>query len=225
MSTTPVLKAEPREASGSADSRRARRNGAIPGNIYGHGQGNMSVLLNAHDLELALAGPSQLFTLQLSGADESVLVKEVQYDTFGQRVLHVDFARIDLGEEVHVEVHVEYRGTPKGVTEGGDALTLHPTLSVKCRADSIPDEIVVDVSELAIGEQVHANEITLPAGVQIDLEHIDEGEALFAVAAPKAEEPEEDAEGEGEGDAAADGDEPKAEGDEPGKPKDDGGEG
>ncbi|GJM22614.1 MAG: hypothetical protein DHS20C15_25290 [Planctomycetota bacterium] len=220
MSTTPVLKAEARDTTGSAGSRRARANGSIPGNIYGHGQGNMNVLLNAHDLELALAGPSQLFTLQLSGGDESVLVKEVQYDTFGQRVLHVDFARIDLGEEVHVEVQVEYRGTPKGVAEGGDAITLHPTLSVKCRADSIPDVIIVDVSELAIGEQLHANELKLPAGVKIDPEHIDEGEPLFAVAAPKAEEPAEDAEG--EDDAAADGDAPKAEGD---KPKGDDGEG
>lgn len=215
MSTTPVLKADTRTSTGSADARRARASGSIPGNIYGHGQGNASVLLNAHDLELALAGPSQLFTLQLPAGEESVLVKEVQYDTFGQRVLHVDFARIDLGEEVHVEVHLDFRGTPKGVADGGDPLTLHATISVTCRADSIPDEIVVDVSGLGIGEQIHANELTLPAGVKVDLSEIAEDEPLFAVAAPKAEEPADDeaADGEGEGDAA-EGDAPKAEGDD-----------
>jgi len=213
MSTTPVLKAENRTSTGSTDARRARSSGSIPGNIYGHGQGNASILLNAHDLELALAGPSQLFTLQLPAGEESVLVKEVQYDTFGQRVLHVDFARIDLGEEVHVEVHVDYRGTPKGVADGGDPLTLHATLSVTCRADSIPDVLIVDVSELGIGEQVHANELKLPAGVKLDLTHIAEDEPIFAVAAPRGEEAE-DEDAEAEGEDAAEGDAPKAEDDD-----------
>lgn len=207
MSSTPVLSASPRDTTGSNASRKERAAGRIPANLYGHGEANASVSLDAHDLELALAGTSQIFTLQLPHGEQGCLVREVQYDTFGQRVLHVDFTRIDLSEEVNVEVALNFVGTAKGVTDGGNAIIHHPTLAVHCRADSIPESLEVDVSGVEIGSLIHANELTLPAGVKLDPTHIDEGAPIFGVAAAKAEEPETTDE-----DAPADGDAPTADG-------------
>jgi large subunit ribosomal protein L25 len=215
-----VLTAEARELKGSAESRRSRRAGRVPVEIYGHGQANVSLTLDAHVLGLALQTPAQVFTLDIEGKSESCLVKEVQYDTFGQQILHVDFARVDLSEEVEVEIQLEFTGRAKGVVEdGGTMVVHHPTVSVKCRADSIPEVLAVDVAEIAIGHALHANEIQFPPGVKLDEHEMDAETQIVGVVAPKAEEPEvdEDAVEGVEGEAPAEGD---AEGDA--KPEDGG---
>lgn len=207
-----VLKAQARQGTGSRVSRKARAAGFTPVNVYGHGLTNQALSISTHDLDIALHSPAQVFLLDIDGHEESCLVKEVQYDTFGQLVLHVDFARIDLSEEVNVEVHLDFLGTPVGVAKGGAHMVLHPALPVLCRADSIPDAVQVDVSALDIGAAVHAGEIALPQGVRLDEHAIDGDEPVFHVTAPHKEEPT-PVEAEGEGEAAAP-TEAKPEGDE-----------
>jgi large subunit ribosomal protein L25 len=212
MSTPTLIKTTARDGTGSQVSRREREAGQVPVNVYGHKQDNVLRKVDGHDLDLALASSDQVFNLEIDGKNESCLVKEVQYDTFGQRVLHVDFTRIDLSEQVSVEVSIEFMGDPVGVNAGGTKLIHHPTLSVKCRADSIPDEIVVDISNLEIGQSLDAGEIQLPAGVVLDEEHLAPGEQVVAVAAPRVE-VEEPTEGEevAEGDEAAAGEKKEGE--------------
>ncbi len=204
MSTPSLLETQAREGTGSRVSRRERAAGRIPVNVYGHGQGNVARTVDAHALSLAFATTSQVFTLGIDGQQESCLVKEVQYDTYGQHVLHVDFTRIDLSEEVHVEVKLEFRGDPVGVNAGGTQIIHHPALAVKCRADSIPDVLVVDVSGIEIGHGIHANEVALPAGVTLDEDEMAGEEQVVGVVPPRVEEPAESEEGEegAEGEAA-----------------------
>lgn len=191
-----VLKTETRSSHGSRASRKARRDGRIPVNIFGHGKPNSSATVDAHDLEQALATTAQVFTVQVEGAEESCLVKEVQYDTFGQRVLHVDLARIDLTEEVDVVVALEFRGNAKGLAEGGVQIIHHPTLAVHCPAGSIPESILVNIEDLELNQTLHAGEIDLPAGVKLDTGHMAEDEPIVGIAPPKVEAVEEPAEGE-----------------------------
>lgn len=230
MSTENVLKTEPRNDHGSRAARKARRDGRIPANIFGHGKPNASVTIDAHDLDMALLTPAQVFTLVVDGTEESCLVKEVQYDTFAQNVLHVDLARIDMAEEVSVEVALEFRGVAAGLAEGGVQIIHHPTVSVLCPAGSIPESIAVDVTNLELSQTMHASEIVLPSDVKLDRNQMPDSEPIVGVSLPKIveeevpEEPEEGeelAEGEeapeGEGGADAEnagdkGEEPKKDG-------------
>lgn len=170
MSTTtmPTLTAERRESIGSRSARKARAAGRTPANLYRHGEDNHSVLLDAHGLDMALATPAQVFEIELEGTKYPCLVREVQYDAFGQVVLHVDFARVTLDEEVSVEVPFEIRGTATGVVEGGVLTIQHNALAVLCNADSIPDELRIDVSHLGMAESMFAGDIALPPGVRLD---------------------------------------------------------
>ena len=183
-----ILQTHPRPGTGSADARRLRAASRIPVNVYGHGEANQNLALDEHDLELALHTSTQVFTLSIGGKEQPCLVKSVQYDTFGQRVLHVDFARVSLTEEVEVEVALDITGTPKGVAEGGQIVVLHPAVWVRCLASAIPDSLPVDITPLMMGQAIHAREIALPAGVTLDAKRMNPDDQIVAVAAPRIEE-------------------------------------
>ena len=83
------------------------------------------------------------------GATEIVLVREIQWDHLGKEIIHLDFARVSAGESIETEVRIELRGTAPGVAEGGVLEQLIHAIEVTCRADAIPDNIKVDICELA----------------------------------------------------------------------------
>lgn len=188
MSTPARLKTQPRVQVGSRAARKARAEGLVPVNIYGHGLPNASLLINAHELGQALHGTAQVFTLAIGREEESCLVREVQYDTYGQRLVHVDFTRIDLSEEVEVTVALRFTGHPKGLAEGGQQVIHHANLAVRCRADSIPDVIEIEISGITLGHSIHASEIALPPGVALDTHHMRPDEPIVGVALAKKEE-------------------------------------
>lgn len=187
MSAPVQLPTQSRQGTGSAAARRERAAGRVPVVVYGHGQPPVSLTVDEHDLTLALHTSAQVFMLGIDSQQESCLVKDVQWGVFGQKVLHVDFTRIDLSEEVEVEVALEFRGDAKGVLAGGTQSVHHPALAVRCRADSIPDLIVVDVSGVELNGALHAGEIALPAGVSLDEDAMGADEPIFSVHAPRVE--------------------------------------
>ncbi len=223
MSKTVSLTTEAREALGSSHARRMRASGRVPVNVYGHGEGNQNLAVEAHALVLALHSPAHVFNLSIGGKEQPCLVKHVEWDTFGQHVLHVDFSRISLTEEVEVEVPLVFTGHAKGVGEGGTLAVHHPLLWVRCLASAIPESLEVDVTALEIGRAMHASEIGLPAGVKLDSKKMDPKVQIVGVVAPhKEEEPVAEAAVEGavpaEGEAPAEGAAPAEAGKEGGKP-------
>jgi len=223
MSKTVTLTTEAREALGSSNARRLRSSGRVPVNVYGHGEGNQNLAVEAHPLVLALHSPAHVFTLKIGGKEQPCLVKHVEWDTFGQHVLHVDFSRIRLDEEVEVEVPLVFTGHARGVGEGGTLAVHHPLLWVRCLANAIPESLEVDVSELDIGRAMHASEIKLPANVKLDAKKMDPKVQIVGVVAPhKEEEPVAEAAAEGavpaEGEAPAEGAAPAEAGKEGAKP-------
>jgi len=187
MAKPSILKTESRSGTGSANARRDRVAGKVPVNIYGHGEQNQNLAIGQHALSLALHTATQVFTLDIGGKQQPCLVKNVQYDTYGQEILHVDFARVSLTEEVEVEVPVHYMGHAKGITEGGQLVIQHPQLWVRCLAAAIPEFIEVDIADIAMGHSLHAGDVKLPQGVKLDTKRMAADEAVVGVVAPRVE--------------------------------------
>jgi large subunit ribosomal protein L25 len=187
MAKPGILKTEPRSGTGSRNARRDRVAGKVPVNIYGHGEQNQNLAIAEHPLHLALDTATQVFTLDIDGRQQPCLVKSVQYDTYGQEILHVDFARVSLTEEVDVEVPVHYMGHARGLTEGGQLVIQHPQLAVRCLASAIPEFLEVDIAEIGLGKSLHAGDVKLPAGVKLDLRKMAADEPVMGVVAPRVE--------------------------------------
>jgi len=139
----------------------------IPAVVYGHKEGPVSVLLRKEDIQRVVARRTKMVTLAVDGKSDQVLVKEVQFDTFGESVLHVDFERIAMDELIDVECPVELVGTAKGAAAGG--VVEHPVtdLQVSCLPADIPEAIKVGISHLAIGDAIHVRDVQAPPGVTI----------------------------------------------------------
>lgn len=159
------IAAEKRVASGTRAARRLRKQGKLPGIVYGHGQDPEPVQVNARDLKNLVDHGAHLVELQLNGSSQQVLIKDVQFDHLGIDLMHVDFARVDLTERVKVKVPLDFRGTPIGVNEGG--LLEHDLvdIEVECLVSEIPESIRVNVADLHLGQSLHVREIAFPPNV------------------------------------------------------------
>jgi len=162
-----LLKAMKREQLGTRKVRRLREQGEIPGIIYGHGEEPLAVTLKRYDLDVAILHGERLMEVRIGSERFNVLIKEVQYDAFGQEVLHVDLTRVSLDERVEVTVEVVLRGTPPGVAEGGMLEQVSGEVTVECAVQSIPDEIRVSVAEMNIGDQLFMRDLPLPEGASL----------------------------------------------------------
>jgi len=172
-SERPKLKADARERTGSRYALRLRRAGKLPAVIYGHGEAPAHVAIDADAIHDALHHGAHLLDIDLAGKNETCLIKAVQHDYLGDSIIHVDLTRVDLSEEVEVSVPITTVGgdVAPGIVAGGGFLEhLYNDLTVRCRADSIPDEIVVDVGKLEVNESVTLADVALPPGVACDMD-------------------------------------------------------
>ncbi len=166
---TPVITAERRERIGSRYCQRLRKQGKLPAIIYGHGIDPLPVQLNAKEVLHHLHHGQHVMNVDVAGATETCLVKDLQFGWMGDDVIHIDFARVDLNEEVTVRVHLKFYGAPIEATKPGSVLTHDITeLEVICKVKDIPGEIRVDLSKM--GNVFHVGEITLPPGLRTELD-------------------------------------------------------
>jgi large subunit ribosomal protein L25 len=162
-----VLKVNKREGSGSRQARVLRRAGGVPGVVYGHREDVVSISIDEHDLREALRRGERLLEIELDGAPQNVLVKEVQWDALGRELLHVDLGRVDLDERVKVTVPVVLRGTPVGAARDGVLNQVLDEVAIECTVRSIPDEIRIQVNQLDVGDSLHARDLPLPEGAKL----------------------------------------------------------
>jgi large subunit ribosomal protein L25 len=161
-----VLNATVREALGTQQSKRMRKRGEVPAELYGHGQPNAHLVLPASEVYAAVRHGAHL--VELKGAvNESALIKEVQWDPFGSEVLHLDLARVSAEETVEVTLHVELRGTAAGTKEGGILQHVLHDVKILCPAGLIPDKLEARVSNLKVGDHITASQLELPAGATL----------------------------------------------------------
>jgi len=188
------LAAESRTEFGKGAARRVRREGKVPGVVYGHGTDPVHVTLPGHDLLLALRTPNVLISLDLDGKTELAIPKAVQRDAIKGFLEHVDLLLVKRGEKVTVEVFVQ----TEGELAPGSFLLEHVlnTLTVEAEATHIPESVTVSIEGLEAGASIHAKDIKLPKGTTLA---IDEDAVVIQILSAQAEEPA----AEGETEAAA----------------------
>src|SRR4051794_2434995 len=219
-----TLPAHSGRTTGTRPSKRLRADGKVPATVYGLGGESVSVSVGWRELRHALttdAGMNALINLEIDGhASELTIVKEMQRHPIRRSVLHVDFLRISRDVAIEVEVPITIEGEAEQVTrEGGLVEQALFHLTVKAKPGSIPNELTIDISALTIGESLRVSDLTLPDGVETD---VDPEEAVVIGQVPQAAElPEEEA-AEGEEGEAAEG-EPSAEGEAPSEAPSEGG--
>jgi large subunit ribosomal protein L25 len=198
-----TLTAELRSDKGSRPAGRLRREGRLPGVVYGLGEESVSVTVNAHQLGTILSsksGANTLITLQIDGRDQLALARQVQRDAVKGSLVHVDFVRVRADQTIQAEVRLDLQGEAEGVSNGGMLEQLMHTLTVEGKPGQLPNEIAHDVSALELGDQLHVGDIKVPAGIIV----VNDAEELIAtISMPRGLEAEEAAEGEEvEGEAA-----------------------
>jgi large subunit ribosomal protein L25 len=195
------LTAEPRTPGKSA-SRAARREGRVPGVLYGPHAEPVHFTLDQRDVRpLVHTAENYRVSLKVDGDAHDCMLKTVDYDPVSSMPAHVDFIAITRGEKLTITVPVVLVGSAPGVRDGGDLVQPLHELEVRCLPADIPGHIDVDISELHIGESVSLGEISVP-NVEI---HGDPTQPIVLVAGKKAEVVEEEVEGleEGEGEGEA----------------------
>jgi large subunit ribosomal protein L25 len=167
MAEIAKLTAQPRTASGSRAAAKLRKQGLVPGVVYGHKQPVAHLAVKAEDLDRAIRVlHARTFALTLDGATDTVLIKELQWDHLGKEMVHVDFERRDLTEKVKVIIPVELKGAPKSTGGGVLDQPLH-RLHVECELGKIPEAIRIDITNLTLGEPIHVRELAVPEGVTV----------------------------------------------------------
>ena len=185
----PSLDVAPREAYGSRATRRLRRSGFVPGIVYG-GDESVSFQVEARALRHVLVGAGALIDLKLDGDARPVIVKDAQLHPVRGEVMHIDFLQVRLDEKIQTQVAVHLHGIEEapGVKEGGVMEQATHQLNIEALPTEIPEEIVADVSGMAIAGTMHLSELTPPEGVTfLD----DPEETIIATVVVPAEEPEE----------------------------------
>ena len=188
---TATLTATPRTETGKGVARSLRRDGQIPGVIYGHAREALPVVVPTRELERLLgsiSAGSTVVELDLDGKTSRTLIREVQRHPFKKQILHIDFQELVAGETVVVHVPLVFVGTPEGVRLGGGVLdqVMHD-LEIEVDPANMPNHIDVDITNLGIGHSLHVSDIPLPPGVTV---LSDEDATVCVLSAPKvAEEP------------------------------------
>jgi large subunit ribosomal protein L25 len=167
MAETAVLVAQERPQHGTHAAKQLRKQGQVPGVVYGHKEATVSIAVSAEELSRAIRHGARIIDLKQGEATQRALIKELQWDPLGHDILHVDFTRISKDEKLELRVRIQLRGTSPGVTAGGVLSQALHELTVECLPESIPDSIRVNIGNLQIGDVIHIRDIALPPGVAL----------------------------------------------------------
>jgi large subunit ribosomal protein L25 len=165
---TPSVAAQIRERTGTRYARRLRQSGRLPAVIYGHQTAPVAVSVDATEVLTHIRHGLHVMKLKIDGGKtETCLVRDLQYGYLGDNVVHVDFTRVNLREEVTVHVRIEFVGTPAEAHHAGAIVRHeHNEIGVRCQVSNIPEEIRVDLSTME-GMHLTAGEVPLPPGVSL----------------------------------------------------------
>ena len=186
-----VLNVEKREKIGTGGARSTRNAGLIPGVLYGGARGSIPIEINAKDVEMAIRSGkflSHMVELNHQGEKQPVIPRAVQFHPVTDKPIHVDLYRVEPNAEIAIDVVVHFKNhdASPGIKRGGALNIVRHTVRLKCKADKIPEEIVVDLTGLDIGDSVHISSVKLPEGARPAIR--DRDFTIATIAGRKAEE-------------------------------------
>ena len=204
----PDLVAEARAGTGKGAARQARRNGKVPGIVYGDGKEPLAIQMDFNPLLTKLrAGRfmSTLWNLKVEGQDDvRVICRGVQRDVVKDLPTHIDLMRLHRNTRVNLFIHVNFinHEDSPGLKRGGTLVVVRPEVELVVTASDIPDQITVDLKGRKIGDVIHINDVELPAGAKPT---IDRNFVIANITAPSGlrSDDAEDAEAEAEAEEAA----------------------
>jgi large subunit ribosomal protein L25 len=164
----PTLDVDDRIERGTRAAKRLRREGYVPGVVYGGKDGDCtSFKVNWRTLRQVLVGGSALIDLKVGGKTRPVIVKDQQQHPVRDELLHIDLLEVRLDEKIQTQVSVHLEGAEEapGIKEGGVLEHITHQLNIEALPTDIPEAIVVDVSGLEIAATMHLSEISPPQGV------------------------------------------------------------
>jgi large subunit ribosomal protein L25 len=164
-----TLSAEPRADAGKGAARATRRSGRVPGIIYGDDKDSVLISLEPRELLRALANRSFFATLvdiKIDGTVHRTLPREVQHHPATDAPLHVDFMRVCGNTQVTVTVPVAFTNPEMspGIRRGGILNIVRHGIELNCPVDKIPDQLVVELNGLEIGDSIHISRVIIPEG-------------------------------------------------------------
>ncbi len=159
------LAAQPRQGKGKGPAHQLRFGGKIPAVMYGPETEPTSLAVEERAFRTAMklaGGQSALFTIDVNGKQNKVILREIQRDPVSNKVLHLDFHAISMNRPIHISVPVQFTGVSKGVkSEGGIMQVVMRELEISCLPTDIPEKVEVDVTELGIGDSIHVSAIKI----------------------------------------------------------------
>lgn len=215
-----VLNAETRGSTGTGGARAARRAGLVPGVVYGGKKGPEAVAIRSNEFRKALFTGKllgHLVTLKNGRDTQSVIAKDVQMHPVTDEPVHFDFYRVDRHQKVTVEVTVHFSNQEEcpGLKKGGTLNVALHEVPITVPADQIPEELLIDIAGLEIGDNIRVADLKLPANAECTLEAETVVASVTGAMAEEVEEaPAESAEGAEGAEGAAEAGEAAAEGGE-----------
>jgi large subunit ribosomal protein L25 len=176
------LPVQKREALGSAEARRLRRTGGIPCNLYGGDRESVNLSTTREAFAEVLKAHSAVVRLTDESIQQTALIREVSWNTFGDHVEHLDLVRVEMHDEVKIRVPLHFVGIPAGQASGGTTHEVLKDLEVFSRVESIPSELRCDIVSLEIGQAIRVGEFEYPEGVRAAMP---DDELVVMIHAPK----------------------------------------
>jgi len=182
------IEATLRELGKKSDLKNLRKEGFIPAVIYGEGQVGTNIVLSEIPFQKQYRksiGGVAIFEIEMDGKKINTFIKDKQIHPVSRKFMHIDFVELHKGKPITLNVPIQFIGDPLGVKEGGLLELLHRKIEITCLPKDLPEDIVIDVSNLNIGDSIHFGDIQLADNITASMSDVT---TLVAVRAPKKEE-------------------------------------
>jgi large subunit ribosomal protein L25 len=184
------IEVQKRERTGKGANRQARSGGLIPAVVYGGGKESIAIQVDRKsmlDMLKKTQSENPIFLLNLGDKERHAMIRDMHVHPISRQVLHIDFQRVLMDQKVRVQVPIELTGVAYGVkTQGGVLDFVTRELQIDALPNDIPNHLVLDITDLHVGQHVEAGALQLPNGVTL---HDDAEKVICAISHARAEEP------------------------------------